>query len=311
MTDASGADPNAVDAPADVEDAVEDEPAADDAEDVVAPPPTEVVLDTGDAALTVSEASQLAAELGATVIVVAGAQAVGKTTMAVTLWSQFLHGPFAGFRFAGSRSLDAFDRRQFASRVSSGNARAEMGRTEDEDIRLLHLRLADEKGCLADLMPTDIKGEFFEDLINGRPAADGLQRLVQRADKVIVAIDGEKVAALEERQAAVLEAELLIGRLTDGGWMHPDSTLLLLLTKRDLVNVAEVQTWYDERAEGLVKFAIDRGLTSVTSSYLSARSNPEGFDDLLRWMHVSVQRRRCVPVPVPTPGRVFVSGVVA
>jgi hypothetical protein len=273
--------------------------------------PTEVVLDSGDAALTLEEAGVLAAELGATIIVVAGAQAVGKTTMAVTLWGQFLHGAFAEFRFAGSRSLDAFDQRQFAARLSSGNAHPETRRTEDEDLRLLHLRIATPDGALADLMPSDIKGEFFEDVINGRAVVPGLQELVARADKVVVAIDGAKIASLVDRASATFEAEQLIGGLTEPGWVHPDAPVLVLLTKHDLVCELETEAWYDGEADRLVTFAQRRGLTAVSSAKVRARPIAAGFEDLLRWMHAPVHRGTTIPADEPPTIRVFAAGVMA
>ena len=273
--------------------------------------PDDVVLDSGDAALSLREANELAGELGATVVVVAGPQAVGKTTMAVTLWGQFLHGPFGNFQFAGSRSLDAFDQRQFASRLSSRNRRAETLRTEDEDIRLLHLRVVDLHGTASDLLPSDIKGEFFEDLINGRPATDGLQALIARADKVIVAVDGAKVASLEDRATAIFETQQLIGALTEPGWIHRRTPLLLLLTKNDLVVDPEMDTWYDIETARLCTFASDRGLMKVSTAKVSARPVVIGFEELLRWMHRPVERGSGVTVNVRSGGRVFTSGIMA
>jgi len=274
------------------------------------PAPIDVVLDSGDAALTLREASELAAELGATVIVIAGAQGVGKTTMAVTLWGQFRHGPFAEFQFAGSRSLDAFDHRQFAARLSSGNRHAETLRTEDEDLRLLHLRVADPNGSLIDLMPSDIKGEFFEDVINGQSVTDGLQELVARADKLVVVIDGGRIATLVDRGAAIFDAEQLIGGLTEPEWLHPSSALLLLLTKHDLVTVREVEDWYDGEADRLCTFARERGLTAVSSAKVSARPVATGFDALLCWMHAPVHRGSGAVVADSASGRVFTTGVI-
>lgn len=310
MTDAE-----AVSASSDIDDGLADD---DEATEAVEPadeppesPPTDVILDSGDAALTLGEANSLAAELGATVVLVAGAQEVGKTTMAVTLWSQFLLGPFAGFRFAGSRTLDAFDQRHFAARVSSGNPTADTARTEDEDLRLLHLRIADTEGRLYDLLPSDIRGEYFQDLVDGHRHVDGLRDLTRRADKVIVAIDGARVVALEERQQVVLEARLLLGRLTSKDWMHPDSPLLLLLTKVDLVTSAEDLDWYSTQEAGLLEFAKGRGLSHASAARLSARPTPQGLQSLLEWIQAPVARRPFVTASTRGGGRIFASGLMA
>lgn len=310
MTDAE-AEPAVSEIDDDLADDDEETEAVEPADDPPGLPPSDVVLDSGDAALTLAEASSLAAEIGATVVLVAGAQDVGKTTMAVTLWSQFLLGPFAGFRFAGSRTLDAFDQRQFASRVSSGNSTADTARTEDEDLRLLHLRVADAEGRLYDLLPSDIRGEYFQDLVNGQPQVDGLRDLTRRADKVIVAVDGARVVSLEERQQAVLEARLLLGRLTSEGWMHPDSPLLLLLTKVDLATTGEDLDWYSAQEEALLEFAKDRGLSHTTAARLSARPTPQGFESLLKWMQAPVERQPFVTTQTHAGRRIFASGVMA
>lgn len=270
--------------------------------------PLDVVLDGGDAALSIEEANLVATEFGTTVVLIAGGQSTGKTTMGVTIWSQFLEGPFADFRFAGSRTLDAFDQRHFASRVSSGNSHAETERTESEDMRVLHLRVASASQDVVDLMLSDIRGEFFEDLINGLPPTGGLLPLVRRADKVLVIVDGDRVAAAADRQTAIREARLLIGRLTDPGWMDSDTPLQVTLTKLDLIDSEATLAWYGDQETKLVRFAHDRGLVNVTAARISARPTPIGFEDLLVWIVAPAYRPELVRVATPQSGRVFLTG---
>src|SRR4051812_6581560 len=62
-------------------------------------------------ALTDRQASGLSARERATVIVLAGAVASGKTTLITALYERFGHGPIAGHRFAGSLTLPGFEAR--------------------------------------------------------------------------------------------------------------------------------------------------------------------------------------------------------
>jgi len=274
-----------------------------------------VVLDNGEESLDLVEASVVAAEIDATVILVAGVQDSGKTTLLVELYAQFLKGTCGGLRFAGSKTLDALDYRHFASRVDSGNPEAETERTQDSDMRLLHLRLCDQDGNHQALMPSDLKGELFEELINGREIVENVIPLARRADKTILLIDGGRVAKPASRQSAIRKARLLIGALTEPGGLHHDSPLLIALSKRDLLDEAAA-AWSEAQSRGLAGHALERGLAHVRYLEVAARpkngAKPTGLVDVLKWMWEKVDRPAVTsPTVPPQSNRVFVTGTLA
>jgi hypothetical protein len=277
-------------------------------------PDDDIVLDAGYQALRLVDASAVAADIDAAVILIAGPQDAGKTTLLVQIYAQFLHGPFAGFGFAGSATLDAFDRRHYLARVSSGRSTADTERTEDEDLRVLHLRLADDVGAHKALLLSDIKGEVFDDLLLGNGVADGLAQLAQRADKVALVIDGERIAELSTRQGAVFQARQLIGALSEPGRVRAETPMQIILLKRDLLNDEQL-AWFEAESAKLRQFATSRGLLGVTGAAISARPKdqglPVGLEDLLHWMVAPVDRPAVLPTRRAATGRTFATGVIA
>lgn len=296
--------------PADEELAEVEPLAVDDA----SPPDDDIVLDAGYQALRLVDASAVAADIDAAMILIAGPQDAGKTTLLVQIYAQFLHGPFTDFRFAGSATLDAFDRRHYLARVSSGRSTADTERTEDEDLRVLHLRLANGVGAHQALLLSDIKGEVFEDLLLGNGVADGLVQLAQRADKVALVIDGERIAELATRQGAVFQARQLIGALSEPGRVRAESPMQIILLKRDLLNDEQL-AWFEAESAKLQQFATSRGLIAVTGAAISARPKdhglPVGLEDLLHWMVAPVDRPAVLTTRRSATGRIFATGVIA
>jgi hypothetical protein len=276
-----------------------------------AEPPTWVLLG-GGRSLDAPEANRVAAENGATVVLVAGNLDSGKTTLLVQLWAQFLDGPFAGLRFAGSDTLDAFDERHFGSRVESGNNQEDTDRTQDQDMRFLHLRLADQNGR-RDLLLTDLWGELFERVVHGGPV-EGLIPIAPRADKAIILVDGAEIADLAQRQVSVANARLLIGSFSQAGGISKDAPMLVALSKSDRLDDLGDQgtAWWDDAAGRLVSEARERGFTNVGSLTLAARPADGGsqrnLDALLSWIWETEPVKPLVEAEAVPSGRVFTTG---
>jgi hypothetical protein len=241
------------------------------------------------------------------IILVAGNQESGKTTLLLQLWAQFLRGPFAGYRFAGSETLDAFDDRHYPCRVDSGNPYPFTEHTTDTDTRFLHLRVADKDGERQALLMTDLWGELFKDIAMGAKVADRVP-VAPKADKTIVIIDGEEIAGETKREAAMRNAKTLIGAFAAEGGLRLDAPLMVLLSKSDALD-SKHMAWYGERVSKLVEFIEAAGFARVEEHRVAARpldADPNGLERVLEWM---CARETPVPVvePEPTPnsGRVF------
>ena len=240
----------------------------------------------GDDALDLEQAHAVAAEYGATVILIAGEYESGKTTILVELFGRFLRGRFAGLTFAGTKTLDAFDKRHFLTRFESGRPRATTAHTTEEDMRVVHLRIWDGTRHRV-LMPTDIKGEFFERLIEGRPVSTEVS-IAARADKTIILIDGDRVRDSALRQAAIVRGRQLIGSLTEPGGVCSGRPLAIVLSKLDHLS-SEDEEWFEQQVPSLCELAQARGADPVQVMRIAARpeedpDNPRGLAELLTWM---------------------------
>jgi hypothetical protein len=264
----------------------------------------------GADSLTWAECDRVAARHGATIVLVAGNQESGKTTLLLQLWAQFLRGPFAGYRFAGSETLDAFDDRHYPCRVDSGNSYPLTEHTTDTDMRFLHLRVADAIGRCQALLMTDLWGELFEEVAMGAKVTDRVP-VAPKADKTMVIIDGEEVADDTRREAALRNAKTLIGAFASEGGLRLDAPLLVLLSKSDALQAGD-EEWYERKATRLVEFAVASGFTAVEKHRVAARppaADPEGLEKVLEWMCAREERAPVIgPKRTPRSGRVFTTG---
>lgn len=75
-------------------------------------------------------------------VVFAGASESGKTTLLASLYERWSDGPFAGFQFAGSRSLLGFEQICHLNRLASGGAHPDTPHTQvSEEAAYYHLAL--------------------------------------------------------------------------------------------------------------------------------------------------------------------------
>ncbi len=186
--------------------------------------------------LSVAEAAQVVRATPTNIIVVAGVAGCGKTTLVAGLYGLFHKGPFAGYIFAGSRTLPGFERRCHLARLASGRQTPETERTAHTDSRhLLHLRLAQVSPLRHfDILFSDIYGEAFR---RAADSADECEKfsILKRADHVAVLIDGERAVTKEDRQEAFSSVDALLGQCLDTGMLGVTSSVQAVVTKWDIV----------------------------------------------------------------------------
>jgi hypothetical protein len=146
--------------------------AAPDAEEAAPPPESEepqwIELPSGEA-LTHEEAGETMKVSPTQVVLVAGEDDSGKTSLLCGVYEQFSSGVFAGYLFCGSRTLRAFERRSFLQRAESGLKTPDTERTRLAvgQLALLHLELqAKGSGERVGLLATDLAGEAFRFIRN-------------------------------------------------------------------------------------------------------------------------------------------------
>lgn len=198
------------------------------------------------AALSTAEAAEIARRALTRVVVVAGVEESGKSSLVTCAFHHLLEAPFAGYSFAGSRTLPAFDERCHRARIDSERAAPTMGRTSSAaGTQFLHLRLARESdaggSALAtarDLLLTDVSGEAFR---RARDNAEDAQKLpvLRRADRLAVLVDGAKLGQSNERQGAWRDAASLLRSLLDAEMVDSSTAVDVVVTKWDLVTASE------------------------------------------------------------------------
>ncbi len=100
------------------------------------------------------------------VIVLAGPNDSGKTTLLASIFEHFLQGALAGYLFAGCETSPAFDSRCHLSRTDSGRRTEDTERTKSfSEQTMLHLRVRDEAllNPPRDLLLSDLRGELFNE----------------------------------------------------------------------------------------------------------------------------------------------------
>ncbi len=177
-----------------------------------------VELPSGDA-LSAEEANRTTRSSVARVIVPAGFVGVGKTTLLSEIYEKFREGPFAGHRFAWSRTLRGFEQRAHSARIASRRSVPTTLRTPIGDSEaFLHLRIAPDDGLLParDLLIADWSGEVFREMRDDVQTAKS-HPLLPRADHIAFLVSGESLGSREYRQEAYHEADMLIQSMLDAG----------------------------------------------------------------------------------------------
>lgn len=198
---------------------------------------TEMVELSDGLDLTPATASRITRARLTRVIVIAGDQDAGKTTLLSSLYDRFQESSFAGFLFAGCDTFPGLERRCFPHRLVSERVHPDTIRTSRGDGQsLLHLRLRkqDLSRAAQDLLLSDISGEFFRDACD---STDGCQQLkiLRRADHLALCLDGEKLASSGLRHEAVHTGKLLLQGALDAEMIGRRTFVDILFTKRDLM----------------------------------------------------------------------------
>ncbi|WP_139977631.1 TRAFAC clade GTPase domain-containing protein [Nocardioides litoris] len=270
---------------ADVDDDVDD---VDDDEYASIPgSPSANLLELGGGlAFSMEDVTEFLEREAGTIVLIAGPVGSGKTTLVVELYARFLYGPFAGATFSGSETLRALDSRHFPALEKSGGVSPTTTRTSDEDLRLLHLRL-NAGGSDHNLLFSDVRGEFFENVIDG----ESVQReipLVRRVDRCLIVVDGERAANPRQRDAVFTEARQLAGGLRSA--LSAGTPVAVLCTKWDLVESKRQESVRFE-AERIASFAAGDSHEPIVLT-LSVRPGPPASDitglvEVLDWLRAS------------------------
>ncbi|MCE9635842.1 MAG: hypothetical protein K8T90_09070 [Planctomycetes bacterium] len=170
-------------------------------------------------------------------IVLAGAEGSGKTTMLAALYEHLGRGSFAGFDFAGSRSLLGFEKICHANRVVSGGTRPTTERTiPSDEAAYYHLALRETSGDRRrrQVLLSALSGEQYGWARNSREECEKLTFL-RRANAIVVLVDGAKLASLEHRNSAHTAAAGILDAFLDAEMVPSGCHVEFVFSKLDRI----------------------------------------------------------------------------
>jgi hypothetical protein len=196
--------------------------------------PDDVELPAGTA-FDPSTVYEVAREGLARVVILAGEQRSGKTTLISSLYELFQEGVVGRFSFAGSKTLPAFEERCHDARMTSGREIPDTERTKPgEGFRFLHLALLDrEAPSRTNLLLGDMSGELYDAV---RDSSDECAKyeFLRRADHFVVMLNGAKLANNNHAETYA-HARGVVRSLVDADVLRGHTHVTLLTTKWDLI----------------------------------------------------------------------------
>lgn len=207
-------------------DAAEGEPAEED----------RIPLPKGEA-LVPLEVDEFLRWRPATFVTIVGDRESGKTTLICALYDRFLKGPFADLLFAGSRTLIALEKRSHLARVESGLSQPDTPHTSiSEGLRFFHFAVATaiRVDTRTDLMLSDRAGEAYSRARGNSELVAELIEVIQ-ADRLVLLLDGARVADPIERAGAMQSVRQTLRAFLDGGVLGASSVVQVVTTKIDLL----------------------------------------------------------------------------
>lgn len=196
--------------------------------------PDELLDLPGGEGYKLNAASEITLHALTNVVLLAGTAECGKTTLLASLYLMFQRKPFAGYLFAGSRTLVGFEKRVHAAKVASQLQRPTTERSKFSELLHLRVRREDRSEAPKDLLLCDLWGEDFRE---ARDSIEGCKRLriLRRADAFVLLIDGAKIAKLDSRQQTKLDALSLLRNALDCEMIAETAEIDVLTTKWDKI----------------------------------------------------------------------------
>lgn len=169
-------------------------------------------------------------------VAIVGDRGSGKTTFISAIYDRYLRGPFAGYAFAGSRTLVGLERRSHLARAASKLTRPDTLHTSfQEGLHFFHFALAptDHLSDRYDLMLSDRSGEIYRRARNNSALITDLVE-VAKANQTVLLLDGEQLMNPVERSGAMQATRQNLRALLDGGALDSSAVVQVVTTKVDL-----------------------------------------------------------------------------
>lgn len=217
-------------------------------------------------------------------IVFAGAEGSGKTTMLAALYEHFGRGSFAGFDFAGSRSLLGFEKICHGNRVISAGAQPTTERTIPSDEAVyyhLALRATAGERRRRQVLLSALSGELYRWARDSREECEKLTFL-NRANAIVVLVDGEKLASVEQRVNAHTDAAGILDAFLDANMVPSSCHVELVFSKLDRIRAAGNSALaFLRQTQDKLETKFRARIPQLVFRALAARPGPSGEEDEL------------------------------
>lgn len=212
----------------------DEELSADEA--LIDPDPAIVLLASGDT-LDVNAVDEFLRWRSAIFVAIVGDRDSGKTTLISTIYDRYRRGSFAGYAFAGSRTLIGLERRSHYARAASNLIRPDTPHTSrQEGLHFFHFALmpTDRLSDRYDLMLSDRAGEIYQQARSNSALITDLIE-VAKADRTVLLLDGKRLANSVERAGTMQATRQNLRALLDGGALDSSAVVQVVTTKIDLL----------------------------------------------------------------------------
>jgi len=192
------------------------------------------------AALSATDAEVITLRSRTHLVVFAGAEGSGKTTVLASIYERLNQGAFAEFKFAGSRSLLGFEEICHLNRLASGRTQPETRRTPvTDETKYYHLalRAVEPSATRRNVLLSAMSGELFRMARDSQEDAERLTFL-HRADTIVVLVDGERLATPAQRTSAQADAADILESLLDASMVSPSCRVEIVFSKLDRITAA-------------------------------------------------------------------------
>lgn len=197
--------------------------------------PLTLSLPTGNK-LTLGEIYPVSALEPSIFVVLAGGSECGKTTLITSVYQQFLKNIPQRYYFAGSQTIQAFEKRAFLSRTCSNRTNPEMQRTQRGSLdSFLHIRIWDSLlKPYTNLLLADFSGEDYNNVSANTKLAEEDFNMVNIADFLIILLDGKNIAN-NLKHKEVQKAAHILRTFYDANLLHSKIRIIIAISKYDLV----------------------------------------------------------------------------
>jgi hypothetical protein len=233
-------------------------------------------------ALTSADADAVTLRARTHLIVLAGAEDSGKTTVLASIYEHLNRGPFAGFYFSGSRSLLGFEEICHLNRLESGGVRPDTQRTvPTEDTMYYHLALkgADREAKRRDVLLSAMSGELFRMAKDSREDTERLTYL-RRADTIAVLVDGARLTIPAQRTNAQADAANILDSFLDANMVSTNCKVEVVFSKADRVHAAgQVAVDFLGKTQEKLEAKFRSRVPSLSFKKIAARPDPSSSSD--------------------------------